>query len=72
MSNYLINFIDTNNILDDHQFGFRKSHSTNHAFISFNLCQWLLPDFKQYYLALNLITFMVGSGQRSVCVVKHC
>ena len=34
MYNYFINFIDTNNILYDHQFGFRKSHSTNHAIIS--------------------------------------
>ena len=34
MYNYLINFIHINNILYDHQFGFRKSHSTNHAIIS--------------------------------------
>ena len=30
---YLINFIDKHNILYKYQFGFRKSHSTNHAII---------------------------------------
>ena len=31
MYNHLINFIDANNILYKYQFGFHKSHSTNHA-----------------------------------------
>ena len=34
MHNHLINFIDANTILYKYQFGFRKSHSTNHAIIS--------------------------------------
>ena len=34
MYNHLINFIDANTILYKYQFGFRKSHSTNHARIS--------------------------------------
>ena len=34
MYNYLINFIDKNKIIYKYQFGFRKSHSTNHAIIS--------------------------------------
>ena len=34
MYNHLINFIDANKIWYKHQFGFRKSHSTNHAIIS--------------------------------------
>ena len=34
MYNHLINFIDANKILYEYQFGFRKSHSTNHAIIS--------------------------------------
>ena len=34
MYNHLINFIDANKILYKYQFGFRKSHSTNHAKIS--------------------------------------
>ena len=34
MYNHLINFIDANKILYKYQFGFRKSHSTNHAIIS--------------------------------------
>ena len=29
----MINFIDKHNILYKYQFGFRKSHSTNHAII---------------------------------------
>ena len=33
MYNHLINFIDANKILYKYQFGFRKSHSTNHAMI---------------------------------------
>ena len=34
MYNHLISFIDEENILYKFQFGFRKSHSTNHAIIS--------------------------------------
>ena len=34
MYNHLNNFIDANQILYKYQFGFRKSHSTNHAIIS--------------------------------------
>ena len=34
MYNHLISFIDKENILYKSQFGFRKSHSTNHAIIS--------------------------------------
>ena len=34
MYNHLINFIDANKSLYKYQFGFRKSHSTNHAIIS--------------------------------------
>ena len=34
MYNCLINFIEEHNILYKFQFGFRKSHSTNHAIIS--------------------------------------
>ena len=34
MYNHLIDFIDNNNILSKHQFGFRKNHSTNHAVIA--------------------------------------
>ena len=34
MYNHLINFIDANKILYKYQFGFRKSHSTNHAITS--------------------------------------
>ena len=34
MYNHLIDFIDDNNILSKHQFGFRKNHSTNHAGIA--------------------------------------
>ena len=33
MHKYLINFIDKHNILYKYQFGFRKSHYTNHAII---------------------------------------
>ena len=33
MYNHLINFIDANKCLYKYQFGFRKSHSTNHAII---------------------------------------
>ena len=34
MYNHFINFIDANTILYKYQFGFRKSHSMNHAIIS--------------------------------------
>ena len=34
MYNHLIRFIDKEDILYKFQFGFRKSHSTNHAIIS--------------------------------------
>ena len=34
MYNHLISFIDKENILYKFQFGFRKSHSTNHVIIS--------------------------------------
>ena len=34
MYNHLIDFIDENNILSKHQFGFRKNHSTNYAVIA--------------------------------------
>ena len=32
--NHLIEFITKNKVLNKHQFGFRKQHSTNHAVIS--------------------------------------
>ena len=35
MYNHLISFIDKEDILYKSQFGFPKSHSTNHAIISF-------------------------------------
>ena len=31
---YVIDFFDDNNIMYDHQFGFRKHHSTSHAIIT--------------------------------------
>ena len=34
IANHIMDFLDTNNILYDKQFGFRKSHSTNHAIIT--------------------------------------
>ena len=34
MYTHLISFIDKENIIYKFQFGFRKSHSTNHAIIS--------------------------------------
>ena len=34
MYNHLIKFIDANKIFYKYQFGFHKSHSTNHAIIS--------------------------------------
>ena len=34
ISNHLLNFIESNNILHDNQFGFRKNHSTTHAIIT--------------------------------------
>ena len=34
ISNHLVNFIESNNILYDNQFGFRKNHSTTHAIIT--------------------------------------
>ena len=34
MYNHLINFIDANKIVYKYQFGFRRSHSTNHTIIS--------------------------------------
>ena len=44
-------FLDTNNILYDKQFGFRKSHSTSHAIIT-------LVD--KVYCALDTGKFIVG------------
>ena len=35
MYKYLLDIIDTNNILSKYQFGFRKNHSTNHEVIIF-------------------------------------
>ena len=32
--NHLVNFIESNNILYDNQFGFRKNHSTTHVIIT--------------------------------------
>ena len=37
MASHIMDFLDTNNILYDKQFGFRKSHSTSHAIIN-NAC----------------------------------
>ena len=34
VDNYLIDFLDSNNLLYKYQFGFRKSHSTSHAIIT--------------------------------------
>ena len=34
ISNHLLNFIETNKIQYDNQFGFRKNHSTTHAIIT--------------------------------------
>ena len=34
MASHIMDFLDTNNILYDKQFGFRKSHSTSHAIIT--------------------------------------
>ena len=33
MANYIIDFLKRNNILYEHQYGFRKGHFTNHAVI---------------------------------------
>ena len=32
--NYIVDFLESNNILYEHQYGFRKGHSTNHAVIT--------------------------------------
>ena len=34
MANYIIDFLDSNNILYEYQYGFTKGHSTNYAVIS--------------------------------------
>ena len=34
MSYYVIDFLEEHNIFYDHQFGFRKQHSTSHAIIT--------------------------------------
>ena len=34
MTNYIVDFPESNNILYEHQYGFRKGHSTNHAVIT--------------------------------------
>ena len=34
MANYIVDFLESNNILYEHQYGFRKGHSTNHAVIT--------------------------------------
>ena len=34
VANYIVDFLDSNNILYEHQYGFRKGHSTNHAVIT--------------------------------------
>ena len=34
VANYVLNFLDQHAILYDHQFGFRRRHSTSHAIIS--------------------------------------
>ena len=34
VANYVLNFLDQHAILYDHQFGFRRGHSTSHAIIS--------------------------------------
>ena len=34
MANFLINFLDSNGILSNFQFGFRHKHSTTHAIIT--------------------------------------
>ena len=34
MAYYIVNFLDSNNILYRHQYGFRNGHSTNHAVIT--------------------------------------
>ena len=57
MYNYLINFIDANKILYKYQFGFRKSHSTNHAIISLvkkrKFCNGFLKNFDWCILDLR-------------------
>ena len=51
VANYLIDFLDSNNLLYKYQFGFRKSHSTSHAIIT-------LVD--KVSRALNTGKFVVG------------
>ena len=34
VANYIVNFLESNNILYEHQYGFRKGHSTNHAVLT--------------------------------------
>ena len=34
VANRIIDFLDVNNVFYDHQYGFRKCHSTNHAIIT--------------------------------------
>ena len=34
VANRIIDFLDQNNVFYDHQYGFRKCHSTNHAIIT--------------------------------------
>ena len=33
-ANYIVDFLESNTILYEHQYGFRKGHSTNHAVIT--------------------------------------
>ena len=66
MYNHLINFIGANKIVYKYQFGFRKSHSTNHAIISL----------------VEKVNNAMDSGKISICVfldlrkafdtVDHC
>ena len=34
MANYIVDFLESNNILYEHQYGFKKCHPTNHAVIT--------------------------------------
>ena len=34
MANYIVKFLDSDTILYEHQYGFRKGHATNHAVIT--------------------------------------